>query len=125
MFFPTIPPQSAVPLAIAQGRLVLSESGCLLIKNPADPPDFPGLVPVWPSDYEPEASDGGVRIRNARGLVVAQVGKRIFMGGGEIASGALRGNDLMDERELRELSERCPDDYWMVGEDTPIPGRRS
>ena len=55
VFFPTIPTQDAVPLAIAQGRLVLSESGCLLIKNAADPPDSRGLVPVWPSDYEPDA----------------------------------------------------------------------
>jgi hypothetical protein len=42
------------------------------------------------------------------------------MGGGESSAKTLRGNDLMGERELRELSERCPDSYWFVGGGTRI-----
>lgn len=52
--------------------------------------------------------------------VVAQVGKRVSMGGGETSAKTLRGNDLMGERELRALSERCPDAYWFVGGGTRI-----
>ena len=47
------------------------------------------------------------------------------MGGGETSAKTLRGNDLMGERELRALSERCPDAYWFVGGGTRIASNAS
>jgi hypothetical protein len=65
-----------------------------------------------------------VRVLDGDGRVVAWVGERVSMGGGEIGNETIRANDLMGERELGELSERCPEYYWFVGEGTHIPGRR-
>lgn len=133
VFFPTMRnPTGAVPESLARGVLALSEKGCLLImprparvkKFPRALRDYPGTVPLWPSYFELDTGGGEVRVLNEDGRVVAQVGKRVWMGGGQIGEKTLRGNDLMGERELAEFSERCPDDYWMVGENPHIPGRK-
>lgn len=133
-FFPTLRAlNAAVPEARLEGKLALDEKGCLLIQPPpvnkakfpgANIHKFPGTVPLWPAYYRLETEKGEVRVLDEDGRVVARVGERVSMGGGEIAAETIRGNDLMGEQELRELSERCPDDYWMVGEGTHIPGRR-
>lgn len=114
VFFPTMPEQNAVPTALTGGELVLDRKGCLKIVSG----DY-ATVPIWPSSFEPDTSGNVVRILDGD-RVVAQVGKRVSMGGGETSAKTLRGNDLMGERELRELSERCPDAYWFVGGGTRI-----
>ncbi len=114
VFFPNIPEQDAVPLALTGGELVLDRKGCLRIVAGDST-----TVPIWPSTFEPDTSGSGVRVLDGD-RVVAQVGKWVRMGGGETSAKVLRGNELMGERELRELSERCPDSYWFVGEGTRI-----
>jgi hypothetical protein len=82
-------------------------------------------VPIWPSTFEPDPSGGEVRIL-AGERVVAQVGRAVEMCGGETSAEEIpRGNDPMGERELREVSERCPDYYRFVGAGTRIPGNAS
>ena len=123
VFFPTIPAQDALPTALTGGELTLDGKGCLRITRNGEPGPQ-DLVPIWPSTFEPDTSGGGVRILDGE-RVVAQVGKAVEMGGGETSAKVLRGNDLMGERELRELSERCPDYYWFVGGGTRIPSNAS
>ena len=103
--------------------MTLDGKGCLRITRNGEPGPQ-DLVPIWPSTFEPDTSGGGVRILDGE-RVVAQVGKAVEMGGGETSAKVLRGNDLMGERELRELSERCPDYYWFVGGGTRIPSNAS
>ena len=63
-----------------------------------------------------------MRILDRRsGRVVAEVGKRVIMGGGGITREALRENGIMEEEQVSELFERSPGDYWMVGEGVQIP----
>jgi hypothetical protein len=118
-----MPEQDAVPTALAGGELALDEKGCLRITRDGEPGPQ-DLVPIWPSTFEPDTSGGEVRILDGERMV-AQVGKAVVMGGGETSAKVLRGNDLMGEQELRELSERCPDYYWLVGGGTRIPSNAS
>ena len=109
VFFPTIPEQDALPTALTRGELALDGKGWLRITRNADF-GTQDLVPIWPSTFEPDTSGGEVlKLDGER--VVAQVGKAVEGGGGETSAKVLRGNDLVGERELRELSERCPDYY--------------
>ena len=123
VFFPTIPEQDAVPTARTGGELALDGKGCLRITRDGEPGPQ-DLVPIWPSTLELDTEGGQVRILDGK-WVVAQVGEAVVMSGGETNAEVLKGNDLMDEQELRELSERCPDYYWFVGGGTRIPSNAS
>ena len=114
VFFPTIPEQDAVPTALTGGELVLDRKGCLRIVA-----EDSTTAPIWPSTFEPDTSGSGVRVLDGD-RVVARVGKWVRMGGGETSAKTLSTNGLMGERELREPSERCPDNYWFVGGGTRI-----
>ena len=51
------------------------------------------------------------------GRTVAEVGKGVAMGGGDISKEALRENGILDEETWCELFERCPPgySYFIVG----------
>jgi hypothetical protein len=124
VFFPQVRPTGpplAVPSARGGGKLALDDKGCIRMLLPGKGPES-GWVPVWPSDFELDTGGGKVRILNGRGKVVAEVGKRVVMGGGDITKRALRENEILDERTWRELFERCPPgySYWLVGEGVHI-----
>jgi hypothetical protein len=125
VFFPQVRPKGgpiAVPTARGGGKLVLDDKGCLRMTVPGERPEV-GEVPVWPSAFELDTGGGKVQVLNGRGQVVAEVGKKVVMGGGEISKEALRENEILDERTWRELFERCPPGYgyWLVGEGVHIP----
>jgi hypothetical protein len=66
---------------------------------------------MWPSDYELDTEGDNLQILDGEGKVVAQVGERVSMGGGEVGV----QKDLVDARTARELRERCPGGgYWVV-----------
>jgi hypothetical protein len=96
-------------MAETSGELVLDDEGCLRVK--ATPKD-PGTTPVWPAGYGLDATGGEVRILDEEGRVVAKVGERVYVGGGETPKDHVT---LADERTERELFERCPGEYWIVG----------
>ena len=112
----------AVPSARGSGRLRLDDEGCIRMTIPGEGPESGWVPVVWPSYLELDTGGGKVRILDRRsGRVVAEVGKRVIMGGGEITREALRENGIMEEEQVSELFERCPGDYWMVGEGVQIP----
>ena len=66
-----------------------------------------------------ETEDGRIRIKNSGGRTVAEVGKEVSMGGGQIGL----PKDVVSPRTARELRDRCsenPGDYWIAI--SPSPG---
>jgi hypothetical protein len=66
---------------------------------------------VWPPSLRLETEDGRIRIRDSGGRTVAEVGKEVSMGGGQIGL----PKDVVSSRTARELRDRCsenPGDYW-------------
>jgi hypothetical protein len=47
---------------------------------------------------------------NGEGRVVAEVGKEVFMGGGQVGL----PKEVVSPRTARELRNRCPGDYWIA-----------
>jgi hypothetical protein len=66
------------PTAMAGGRLVVDENGCLRLKSG----EGATQIPVWPASLRLETEDGRIRIKNSGGRTVAEVGKEVSMGGG-------------------------------------------
>ena len=111
---------SAYPSARTGGKLVLDDRGCLRIKASAD---ASGEVPLWPSYYSLDTSDERVRVLDEEGRTVAEVGETMAAGGGSVSKAVLQQEGYMRERTRRELLERCPGAYWLVGEVIDAPQR--
>ncbi len=114
VFFPVRQPSvDAYMMAFIRGELVLDGAGCLRLGGEGG-----SLVPVWPPGFGLEASGEEVRILNGKGQVVARVGDRVVMGGGEAPlAERLPG---VDEWTKRELQERCPGQYWLAAPDVDV-----
>ncbi|MCH2506600.1 MAG: hypothetical protein MK125_13760 [Dehalococcoidia bacterium] len=89
-------------LAAANVELVLDE-GCLRMGS-AD-----GHLIVWPPGFSLATEDDGVQILNKTGLIVARVGEKVRMGGGQVRSFRHTGDYV-----LRHLPPSCPEPYWGV-----------
>jgi hypothetical protein len=111
VFFPEYQPTGDVMTAEFRGKLVLDDESCLRVEWSR----HGSVVPIWPSDYKLDTGSGEVRVLAGSGRVVARVGEEVYMSGGEIGR-SLEGR--------RELEERCPGTYWIVGAEVRIPGQR-
>jgi hypothetical protein len=110
VFFPRQRKSGLGPSALGHGKLVVDEEGCIRMKPL---PQDPGFVPIWPPDYELDTEGDKIEILNGKGKVVAQVGKEVSMGGGQVDV----QRSLVDARTARELRERCSGGgYWLVTE---------
>lgn len=98
-FFPTQPnPQEAVMEALMIGELKL-EGNCLRVEN--------SLV-IWPYGFSLVTEDGKMLVKDEAGNVVAEVGKEVKMGGGEVRE--LHG-------DLESMTEHgCDGPYWIAGD---------
>jgi len=70
---------------------------------------------IWQPDYFVNNNDGTIEILDRNGEVVARVGERVSMGGGEITS-IEHINKLLKE----PLPEDCEGLYWLMGEIVPM-----
>ena len=94
--------------AMMGGTRVLDGEGCLRVT----PQRGPAWIPVWPANLEFETGDGKTRITDEGGGIVAEVGKEVLMGGGQIGL----PKDVVSQRTARDLRDRCPGDlgdYWV------------
>ena len=89
-------------LAGGNGELVLHE-GCLRTGS-AD-----GDLIIWPPGFSLTTEDDGVQILNEAGQIVARVGEKVRMSGGQVSSPRHTGDYV-----LRHLSPNCPGPYWIV-----------
>ena len=70
-------------------------------------------MPVWPANLDLETGDGKTRVTDEEGRIVAEVGKEVFMAGGQIGL----PKDVVSPRKARGLRNRCPGDlgdYWIA-----------
>ncbi len=95
----------AFMLALLEGTLVVQD-GCLRITRD----EGSSHLIVWQPDYFLNSREGTTEILDRNGVVVAQVGEAVRMGGGEVPVEAF-------ERNLREpLPAACTGPYWVMGE---------
>jgi len=90
-------------LAAANVELVLDE-GCLRMGS-AD-----GHVIISPPGFSLVTEDDGVQILNETGLIVARVGEKVRMSGGQVRFLGNTGDYV-----VRHLPPSCPGPYWIVG----------
>ena len=91
------------------GKLVLDKGGCLRVR----PQRGPAYVPLWPANLRVETEGGTVRVKDGEGRTVAEVGKKVYMGGGQVGL----SEEVVSPSTARELRSRCPGDigdYWMA-----------
>lgn len=107
-------------MALARGVLFVDEGGCLRM----DPGDGESFTPIWRSGMKPETRGGRVVVLDKKGDVLAREGELVEMGGGG-APKNLDGTPAVGERTARELRERCPGDYWLVGMGVNMPKEKT
>ncbi|MGC9335174.1 MAG: hypothetical protein ACP5JJ_13560 [Anaerolineae bacterium] len=88
--------------ALMEGDLVLVDD-CLRVGGAE------GHVPIWPWDFALETDDSDVRVVGTDGRVVAQIGDRLRISGGEAPAMPVV------EDAARPLLDNCPAPYWIVG----------
>ena len=89
------------------GKLVLDGEGCLRVESSRQGGTW---IPVWPANLRLETGGSKVRVADGGGRTVAEVGKKVSMGGGEFG---LPPN-VVDPGTARELRSRCPGHYWIA-----------
>lgn len=94
--------------ALFEGRVVEDEAGCLRL----DGPD--AATVVWPRGWGFERRNGTVRILDADGQLVARLGERMSLGGGEVETLPAAMGFTQADRDLAE--NHCPGRYWIVGD---------
>ena len=91
--------------ALLEGKLV-EVNGCLRVGGRE------GSLVIWPDGFGAGMQDGKLVVLDASGLIVARVGDRVSMGGGEVSGEYVDGWDLIDPKPLAA----CPGPYWIAGE---------
>lgn len=109
VFMPQLKQRDAAFMtALLIGDLVVEE-GCLRIR---DIYTGESRLVIWQADYFLTDNDGVLTIRDETGAVMAQVGERVFLGGGE--------QSTVNEAELRQpLPASCAGPYWRMGNFLP------
>lgn len=95
--------------ALFQGRVVRDAAGCLRLEGPD------ASTVVWPFGSRLTAA-GEVRLEDGR--VAGRIGGAFRLGGGHV--GELHAGIALSEATRALAHERCPGDYWIVG-DVPAP----
>lgn len=99
------PPEGvfAEMMALFIGEL-FEENGCLRVRGEAQDP---GLLVIWPYDHTLTVdAEGRPEVRDGEGAVVARVGDRIEMGGGQSPS--------LISPLAETLPSTCPGPYWIA-----------
>lgn len=108
------------------GVLTLDEKGCFRIKSVEG---RRGHVPIWPASFEMRVEGDEIRILDGQGDLVARVGERLVVGGGEFpgigreSTLPLESIPSVSKQVGRKLEERCPGQYWLVA--PPAPPHRT
>jgi hypothetical protein len=91
-------------LADLRGELVVAD-GCVRINSI----DGDSYLPIWPFGFSLQVKDNSIQILDATGLVVAQVGDNLLVGGGVMPS------EHIEDYSAQPIPGNCPDPFWIVG----------
>jgi hypothetical protein len=101
--------ERAVMEALVRGTLVLVDN-CIRLQYQADEVDIDYLL-IWPPDFYISNENGAVNILDENKNIVASIGDKVKMGGGEIHL-----LSLLDKFIQEQVPPQCPGLYWIVGE---------
>lgn len=114
LFFPVQKepdPSYIYPAALAEGKLVLDNSN-LRLKPSWGKGDVwsKGELLVWPYGYSLRIMDKQIQVIDNDGQLVARVGDKIKVGGGEVPA------EIVEEYIGQPLPDDCEGPYWLVSE---------
>ena len=99
--------ERAVMEALVRGTLVVTDNCIRLERNIS----LVNYLLIWPPDFNISNENGAVNILDENNNIVASIGDRVEMGGGEIHL-----LSLLDEFIQEQVPPQCPGPYWIVGE---------
>jgi hypothetical protein len=102
--------ERAVMEALVRSTLVLVDN-CIRLQNQSDEVVIDYLL-IWPPDFNISNENGAVNILDENNNIVASIGDKVEMGGGEIHL-----LSLLDEFIQEQVPPQCPGPYWMVGDE--------
>jgi hypothetical protein len=89
-------------------KLEMDSNGCLRAE---------GYLLIWPHGYSVRTEGEEVQIINDNGQVVACVGDKINVSGGEFAAPEEEARESIEKNIIRQkLPDCCSGPYWIVGE---------
>lgn len=105
LFFPQQRnPQPDFMSALLIGELVVVDS-CIRIHDN----DGNNYLPIWPQGFSLQIKKNIVQIVDETGQVVAQVGDKLEVSGGEMPA------EHITEYSAQPIPSDCPGPYWIVG----------
>jgi hypothetical protein len=110
IFFPrqkTTEGERAVMEGETTGMLVMADN-CIRLDNDKSATSY---LLIWPPDFNYSIVDDTVIILNDDGKIVASVGDKVYMGGGEIHL-----LSMIDKSVQEQVPPRCNGPYWIIGE---------
>jgi hypothetical protein len=104
-------PSYIYPAALAEGKLVLDNSN-LRLKPSWGKGDVwsKGELLVWPYGYSLRINGKQIQIIDNDGQLVARVGDKIKVGGGEVPA------EIVEIYTGKRPPDECPGPYWLVSE---------
>jgi hypothetical protein len=99
--------ERAVMEALTRGTLVLVDN-CIRLEGVKSLPNY---LLVWPPDFNFRNENGKIEIVDGGGKIVASLGDRVQMGGGEIHLLV-----TLDKSIQEQIPPQCAGPYWIVGE---------
>ena len=91
--------------ALLTDRLVVDEAGCLRVAG-GDRHTI-----IWPHGASLRETDSEVRVVDTAGNVIARVGERVRLGGGEVED---LPADVLSVPNTEAARSACPGRYWLV-----------
>jgi hypothetical protein len=92
--------------ALARGTLVLADN-CIRLER--DKP-LANYLLIWPPDFNISIENGTIKIVNGDGKIVASIGDRVQMSGGEIHL-----LSQLDKSIQEQVPPQCTGPYWIMG----------
>ena len=100
--------ERAVMEALIYGTLVLADN-CIRVDY--DEAEVSYLL-IWPPDFDISIENGTIEILNGDGEIVAHIGDRVRISGGEIHL-----LSMLDKPVQEQVPPQCIAPYWIIGEE--------
>ncbi len=92
--------------ALTRGTLVLTDN-CIRLERGESLANY---LLVWPPDFNFTDENGAIKILNGENEIVASIGDRVQMSGGEIHL-----LSQLDKFIQEQVPSQCPGPYWVMG----------